>query len=55
MLNQEEIRLKQLELHSIHLVSQKAQRKWRKPKNGIKHGPHKANEPTLMFRLIRRK
>ena len=32
MLNQEEARLKQLEQHSVHLVSQRAQRKWRKPK-----------------------
>uniref|UniRef100_A0A2N9HCS5 Integrase catalytic domain-containing protein n=1 Tax=Fagus sylvatica TaxID=28930 RepID=A0A2N9HCS5_FAGSY len=46
MLNQEEARLKQLEQHSVHLVSQGAQRKWRKPKKGIKHGPHKANEPN---------
>jgi hypothetical protein len=46
MLNQEKARLKQLEQHSIHLVSQGAQRKWRKPKKGIKHGPYKANEPS---------
>jgi hypothetical protein len=46
MLNQEEARLKQLEQHSVHLVSQGAQRKWRKPKKGIKHGPHKENEPN---------
>ena len=46
MLNQEEARLKQLEQHSVHLVSQWAQKKWRKPKKGIKHGSHKANEPN---------
>ena len=46
MLNQEEERLKQLEQHSVHLVSQRAQRKWRKLKKGIKHGPLKANEPN---------
>ena len=47
MLNQEKARLKQLEQHSIHLVSQGAQRKWRKPKEGIKRGLHKTNEPSL--------
>jgi hypothetical protein len=46
MLNQEEARLKQLEQHLVHLISQGAQRKWRKPRKGIKHGPHKANEPN---------
>jgi hypothetical protein len=46
MLNQEEARLKQLEQHSVHLVSQRAQRKWRKLKKGIKYGPLKANEPN---------
>jgi hypothetical protein len=46
MLNQEEARIKQLEQHSVHLVSQGVQRKWRKSKKGIKHGPHKANEPN---------
>ncbi len=46
MLNQEEARLQQIEQHSVHLVSQEVERKWRKPKKGIKHGPHKANEPN---------
>jgi hypothetical protein len=35
MFNKEEVSLKQLEQHSVHLVSQGAERKWRKPKKGI--------------------
>jgi hypothetical protein len=46
MLNQEEARLQKIKQHSVHLVSQEVERKWRKPKKGIKHGPHKANEPN---------
>jgi hypothetical protein len=56
MLNQEEARLKQLEQHSVHLVSQRAQRKWRKPKKKAESMDHKRKmSPTLMFKLIRRK
>ena len=46
MLNQEEERLKQLEQHSIHLINQEVERKWRKPKKGLKHGSRKASDPT---------
>ena len=47
MLNQDEARLKQFEQRLVHFVSQGAEIKWRQPKNGIKHGPHKVNEPNL--------
>ncbi|XP_023920024.1 uncharacterized protein LOC112031572 [Quercus suber] len=46
MLNQEEARLKQLKQHSIHLINQEAERKWRKPKKGLKHGSRKASDPN---------
>ena len=46
ILNQEEERLKQLEQHSIHLINQEAERNWRKPKKGLKHGSCKASDLT---------
>ena len=46
MLNQEVARLQQLEQHSIHLINQEAERKWRKPKKGLKHGSRKASDPN---------
>ena len=46
MLNQEDARLKQLEQHSICLINQETERKWRKPKKGLKHGSHKASDPN---------
>ena len=39
-------KIKQLEQHSIHLINQEAERKWRKPKKGLKHGSCKASDPN---------
>ena len=45
----EEARLKQLKQHSIHLINQEAERKWRKPKKVLKHGPCKPSDPNPTY------
>ena len=53
MLVQEETRLNKLGNHSVHLVSQGAKRKWKKPK-GMKHGPPKTNEPIQVTQAYKK-
>jgi hypothetical protein len=45
MLVQEETRLKQQGHHSVHLISKRASKKWKKPQKGKKAEPPKINGP----------
>ena len=46
MFNQEEARLKQHGQHSVHFITQGAERKGKKPRKGMKRTPSKAYEPN---------